>query len=224
MFYVYGRSFWVPFVQKIYGKRTVAEVVEDYGQSARQRMAPFFHSAGVSYPPENIVLLGIKDTAQLELWVDVEGKPYFIRSYPVQALSGVAGPKLREGDQQVPEGIYRIDGMNPNSAFHLSLKLNYPNTFDMKHAVLEGRDQNPGSNIFIHGKAVSVGCLAMGDEVIEELFVLVSDAGRHNIKVVIAPRDPRKDPLDTDMEPSWIGELYTSLNAEFARFVGETEK
>jgi murein L,D-transpeptidase YafK len=74
----------------------------------------------------------------------------------MKRASGKAGPKLREGDGQVPEGIYRIDGLNPNSSYHLSLKLNYPNDFDLEQARTEGRTEL-GGDIFIHGKAVSIG-------------------------------------------------------------------
>ncbi|NJN46820.1 MAG: L,D-transpeptidase family protein [Candidatus Competibacteraceae bacterium] len=92
-----------------------------------------------------------------------------IKHYPVLAASGTLGPKLCEGDRQVPEGIYRIKSLNPNSAYHLSLELDYPNAFDLRQAERDGRN-NPGSAICIHGKAVSVGCLAMGDTAIEELY------------------------------------------------------
>jgi murein L,D-transpeptidase YafK len=121
---------------------------------------------------------------------------------------------LRQGDKQVPEGIYRIDGLNPNSHYHLSMKINYPNEFDLFHAWQEGRTK-PGSDIFIHGSAVSIGCLAMGDEAIEELFVLAAQVGVENIKVVIAPRDPRLYPLEADANlPEWTTELYSVISRE----------
>ena len=94
------------------------------------------------------------------------------------------------------------------------MKLNYPNEFDLKHAETEGR-ANPGSNIFIHGKAVSIGCLAMGDEAIEELFVLVHDVGKSNVKVVIAPSDPRESTLDPSAQPEWVKDLYKIIESEF---------
>ena len=163
-------------------------------------------------------MLALKDTAQLEVWAGPKEDPTFIRSYEIKALSGVPGPKLREGDRQVPEGIYKIEGLNPNSSYHLSMKLNYPNSFDLKHAKAEGR-REPGTNIFIHGKAVSIGCLAMGDRAIEELFVLAHDTGRHNVRVIIAPADPRKSSLVVDKHPSWVTELYQSLETEFRQYV-----
>lgn len=125
---------------------------------------------------------------------------------------------MREGDHQVPEGKYRILGLNPNSSFHLSMKLNYPNDFDLRQAELEGRSEL-GDDIFIHGKAVSVGCLAMGDTVIEELFVLAAQAGKEALTVIIAPRDPRRQRLEIGQgRPPWMGELYRNIEKEFSRY------
>ena len=82
-------------------------------------------------------------------------------------------------------------------------------------AEMEGRTE-PGSDIFIHGRAVSIGCLAMGDETIEELFILTTQVGAENVKVVIAPHDPRVTPLKADSEqlPLWTTELYATISRE----------
>jgi hypothetical protein len=203
--------------QKIVGTRTLEQVVERYGASARARLLPVFRERGIRYPPSAITLLAIKDQALLELWAEGNAGPRYIRSYPIRALSGSAGPKLSEGDRQVPEGLYRIVGFNPNSAYHLSMKLDYPNAFDSKQAAAEGRTR-PGSDIFIHGKAVSVGCLAMGDRSIEELFILARDVGMANIGVAIAPTDPRAGPLPVDAGPAWTAELYRNIETFFASY------
>ena len=99
------------------------------------------------------------------------------------------------------------------------MKLNYPNAFDLRHAKREGRS-NPGSDIFIHGKRLSVGCLAMGDEAIEELFVLVAAVGKNNARVVIAPHDPRNTTLPSSLPnaPPWLPELYGLIETEFKAF------
>ena len=215
--YTYGRSVWVPIYQSFAGKKTVAGVVSHYAVSARERLRPYFESAGISYPPKGISLLGIKSSSNLELWAETEAGPRFIRTYPIQALSGNAGPKLREGDRQVPEGLYEIEGLNPNSSYHLSMKLNYPNSFDLKQAKAEGRSK-PGTNIFIHGKAVSIGCLAMGDAAIEELFILAVDIGKDNVQVAITPNDPRLEVLSTSVEINWVSLLYEQLNMHFMKY------
>src|SRR5690606_4961 len=97
----------------------------------------------------------------------------FVRALPVLAASGRVGPKLQYGDYQVPEGFYRIEALNPNSRFHLALRVNYPNAFDRAEAAREGRT-HLGGDIMIHGSNASVGCLAMGDVVSEDLFVLAA--------------------------------------------------
>ena len=207
---------WSGVVQKLSGQRTVAEVVESYGPDARERLRPHFEAAGVAYPPGEVTLLAVKEERRLELWANEP--PVYIREYDVLGASGGPGPKLRQGDLQVPEGVYRIVGLNPNSAFHLSMKVDYPNAFDRLHAEIEGRDE-PGTDIFIHGKSQSIGCLAMGDDAIEELFVLAADLGIENITVVIAPHDPRERPLAPgEGMPAWTAELYATIEAAFALY------
>jgi murein L,D-transpeptidase YafK len=102
-------------------------------------LCPPFAQAGVVYPPDELTLLGLKAERSLEVWALSGDSWSFIKSYPIKGASGNAGPKLREGDRQVPEGIYRIIGLNPNSSYHLSMKLNYPNEFDLQKA--KGRGQ-----------------------------------------------------------------------------------
>ena len=201
------------------GKHTIDDVLNVYGSEAKARLEPYFIRSNMDYPPESIVLLATKKQRQLELWAESAGSVRFIRSYSIQAASGVVGPKLYEGDRQVPEGIYDIEYLNPNSRYHLSMKLNYPNAFDRLHAQAEGRNQ-PGSDIFIHGKAVSIGCLAMGDEAIEELFTLVATIGRLNVQVIIAPDDPRRAdilPLAED-KPDWVKVLYEQISNRFSYY------
>lgn len=207
----------MPLYQKVAGARTISEVVDTYGAKARERLILYFEEAQIQYPPKAVTLLAIKNSAKLELWVKNNSNNTFIREYPIQALSGVPGPKLKEGDYQVPEGVYDIEYLNPNSSYHLSMKLNYPNAFDLKHAKAEGRNE-PGTNIFIHGKAVSIGCLAMGDEVVEELFILATDIGYTNIQVAIAPSDPRTQKLTAIKEIVWTKELYSNIHDFFANY------
>lgn len=216
--YQYGRGLWFPLVLKAKGMRSVSDVIDLYSQEANERLLPAFKKAGVSYPPKHIALIAFKDTKVLQLWAsDTRVSSTLILEYPVLAASGEPGPKLREGDRQVPEGLYQIEGLNPNSAFHLSMKLNYPNAFDLKKAKLEGRTE-PGSNIFIHGKAVSVGCLAMGDKVIEELFSLVYATGKKNVEVLISPVDPSKNTLSApDTAPEWTEVLYQDIATHYLR-------
>src|SRR5262249_37359770 len=129
------------------------------------------------------------------------------------------GPKLREGDGQVPEGIYTIVYLNPDSIAHVSLALSYPNDDDRARAAEDGRD-TLGGDIMIHGGSTSIGCLAMGDEAAEELFVLAADAGWEDAVVVLSPVDFRRHllPLDCRAREPWVDDLYIRLRVELARF------
>lgn len=217
--YKYGRGFWVPVVQKISGEKTVEDVVKNLGDVSRSRLHSFFADKDLEYPPKKITFIALKREKVLEVWASDGGNFKFVTKYPILKTSGVSGPKLREGDRQVPEGIYRITSLNPNSSYHLSIKLNYPNEFDLHHARKENRTQ-PGSNIFIHGKDISIGCLAMGDQTIEDLFVLVHDVGKTNVQVIISPYDPRISPLDSTLitGPEWLPELYEDISQEVSKY------
>lgn len=180
----------------------------------RERIESHFRNAGVTYPPERIAILVFKEEKTLALWAD--GK--FIRHYAVTAASGHAGPKLREGDRQVPEGIYRIEHLNPNSRYHLSMKVSYPNDFDRRMARADRRTRL-GGDIFIHGKAVSIGCVAVGDRAIEELFELVKATGVSKVKVIIAPNDLRAArPIRHRDAPGWTAGLYREIEKALTEF------
>lgn len=217
LFAIYGRSIWVPIKHKIMGRQTVADIQMQIGAKNLFNLQHIFKAKQQEYPPKSITLLAIKDEAKLELWDSSNQNNIHIKTYKINALSGISGPKLREGDKQVPEGLYKISGLNPNSSYHLSMKINYPNAFDLAQSKQENRT-NLGGDIFIHGKALSIGCLAMGDEAIEELFILAADIGITNIDIVIAPRDPRKTSLNTTGRAEWIEKLYQNIETEFNKF------
>ena len=201
--------------------RSIPDVVERYGPEARERLRPPFARAGVTYPPERVWLVALKEEWRLELWAGPNARERrHVKDYTIQGSSGGPGPKRRQGDLQVPEGLYRVLWLNPASNFHLSMKLDYPNAFDRAKARLDGRT-NLGGDIFIHGRAVSIGCLAMGDPAIEELFVMAADVGVANLTTVIAPHDLRVKPAGLgkgSTDPVWLPELYAMLQEELGRF------
>lgn len=201
---------------------TVEGRVREFGESVRKRMAPYFEKAGVPYPPRRITLIGLKEEKVLELYASDsrDGPERWIRSYPILAASGGPGPKLREGDSQVPEGVYGIELLNPNSLFHVSMRINYPNADDRAGAREDGRT-NLGGDIMIHGSAVSIGCLAIGDEAAEELFVLVALAGLKNVKVILSPVDFRTRSPDRMASPVWTTSLYSKIRKELGNYPGE---
>ena len=108
----------------------------------------------------------------LEVWLQKDNGEYALfLDYPICIYSGELGPKTREGDKQSPEGFYTVgrEAMNPNSQYHLSFNLGYPNAYDRAHGY-------SGSLLMVHGKCVSIGCYAMGDRQIEEIYTLVGAA------------------------------------------------
>lgn len=169
--------------QKLSGPERIAAARRNHAAAARQICA----DAQVPYPPARFFLRAFKATGELEAWgAGRDGKMRLIRTYALTARSGAPGPKRFQGDRQVPEGVYRVAVWNPESRFHLSLGLNYPNAADRARA----GEAAPGGEIYIHGKAVSVGCLPVGDAEIEELFILaldVKEAGGRSIPVHIFP-------------------------------------
>ena len=197
---------------------TVSEALRIYGASARLRLAPHFRRAGVAYPPKRIALLAFKQERRVALWAGDAKSWHFIRSYPILAASGHAGPKLLQGDYQVPEGLYRIEFLNPASSYHLSMKVSYPNDFDRAQAARDHRARL-GGDIFIHGKNVSIGCIALGDPAIEELFTLAADTGPQRIRVIIAPNDLRvAGAAMREDAPLWIAGLYRAIAVALAEF------
>ena len=197
---------------------TIAERVEQYGRAARTRLAPHFEKKKVAYPPRELIFVGLKEEKKLEIFAKSGTNDFkLIRTYPILAASGVAGPKLREGDRQVPEGIYNIELLNPNSSYHLSLRIGYPNEADRAQAVKDGRTKL-GGDIMIHGDAKSIGCLAMGDEASEDLFVLAADTGIERITVILSPVDFRtgKTVPDSAKLPGWTKPLYQEIKTRLA--------
>ena len=200
--------------------KTVEDRISQFGEIVRARLEPQFRAAGVPYPPRQLTLIGLKQERVLEVHAAGEDGAFrFICSYPILAASGRPGPKLRVGDRQVPEGIYRVPELNPNSLFHLSIRLNYPNEFDLARAAEEGRTE-PGTDIMIHGNEASRGCLAMGDPAAEDLFVLAALTGIENIRVILAPWDFRTGATATlpPNVPKWTADLHGQIARELERF------
>jgi murein L,D-transpeptidase YafK len=134
-----------------------------------------------------VFLRAFKEEGILELWMRPSGASRFVlfQSYPIAAQSGELGPKLLEGDGQVPEGFYQVSrsAMKPDSRFHLAFNIGYPNAYDRAH-------DRTGSFIMIHGSFVSIGCLAMTDEKIEEIYTLCDaalTAGQNRFDVHMFP-------------------------------------
>ena len=135
-----------------------------------------FAAAGLAYPPAELHLRAYKLERCLEVWARAAGDPappfVLVAAFPILGLSGTPGPKRREGDLQVPEGLYRVDRFNPRSRFFLSLGLDYPNASDRRLAPDPDR---PGTDIFLHGGERSRGCLALGDDAMALVYLAALD-------------------------------------------------
>lgn len=222
---VFARPLWEPFYLHLLGKRTVADVQTEFGDKVENHLLTYFTDASISYPPDGIALLIFKKERNIELWAAANNLRHFVRSYPILGASGICGPKLQRGDGQVPEGIYKIVALHPNSIFHLSMKLNYPNEFDYHKAREDGRT-DLGDDIFIHGESSSVGCIAIGNSNIEDLFILTSYVGLDNVEVIIAPYDMRdgQQELKDIIDPIWLPELYRHVHNALMPFHIHIEK
>jgi murein L,D-transpeptidase YafK len=170
----------------------------------------YFQDKNLSPQGYNIFLRAFKLDGILEVWTKPkEGNTYtLLHTYKICSSSGVPGPKRKEGDSQVPEGIYQINHFNPQSNFHLSLGIDYPNTSDK---ILSNR-KNPGSAIYIHGNCVTIGCIPLTDDYIKELYILAVEAknnGQKKITVHIFP---------THLTESNLNRLTTTINASHKAF------
>ncbi len=189
-----------------------------------ERLRGRFAAVGLTYPPEAVFLRAFKHENRLELWARgaAARDPAFrlVCAYPILAASGGPGPKRREGDAQVPEGFYTVAVFNPRSRYHLSLGLDYPNASDLQRTT---NPAAPGSEIYLHGKALSLGCLAMGDPAIEEIYLAAADSRARPVPMHIFPA--RMDPAgwrDTltpaadgnpDLASFWRKELQPGFDA-----------
>ena len=119
-----------------------------------------------------ILIRAFKKEAELEIWKQqADGQYTLLKTYPMCRWSGQLGPKVKEGDRQVPEGFYTITPgqMNPNSAYYLSFNVGYPNAYDRAHGY-------SGGSIMVHGACSSAGCFSMTDEQIAEIYAVAREA------------------------------------------------
>lgn len=147
-----------------------------------------FKAKGLKWPARYVFIRSFKYDGQLEVWVKSELKDKYklFKTYKICLQSGAMGPKRVQGDYQVPEGFYYINEFNPNSAYHLALGINYPNASDK----ILSDPSRPGNGIYIHGSCVSVGCIPVTNNDIEEIYVIASAArasGEDFIPVHIFP-------------------------------------
>lgn len=162
--------------------------VKDAYKLKGDTVAKLYQKVGLDINTLNIYIRAFKKEQQVEVWgKDKNTDEYkLIRTYKFCKTSGRLGPKRKAGDDQIPEGFYKIDRFNPQSRYHLSLGLNYPNKVDKKL----GDTTDLGNDIFIHGGCATIGCIPITDDKIRELYLMAVDAkagGQKNISVSIFP-------------------------------------
>ncbi|MEY4482934.1 MAG: hypothetical protein RL693_386 [Verrucomicrobiota bacterium] len=158
-----------------------------------------------------------KESRELEVWLKPDGEQGYRlwRTYPIAGMSGKLGPKLKQGDAQAPEGFYEVSAsaMNPDSSFHLSFNVGYPNTYD------QGLERT-GNFIMVHGDTASIGCFAMTDPVIEEIY-LVADAaleeGQNAFAVHIFPFRMTEERMAQSADSPWH-DFWTNLREGYLAF------
>lgn len=205
--------------KKLSPKLASKKLMQQYAPIIEQRYMHAFEKQDIHYPPSQLAILGFKTEQRVEVWAKNKKGPWkHVKNYPLLARSGKPGPKLLQDDEQIPEGIYKISFLNPFSQLHLSMKLNYPNAFDRYYAKLDKR-KKLGGDIFIHGKNLSVGCLAIGDVAIEELYIMTAKTGITRTEVIVSSNDLRyKTPNNMSAPVAWVSNLDKQLKKALTRF------
>jgi murein L,D-transpeptidase YafK len=201
-------------------KQTIESIVEKYSSKVNASLQNTFAKNNIDSNDFEMAILAFKKEQILEVVVRKNKTESWklLKMYPFTAFSGKIGPKLKNGDKQIPEGIYQMEYLNPNSKYHLSIKVNYPNAFDREKAKLDGRT-DLGGDIMIHGKNVTIGCIPVGDKNIEEIFILATKTKNKHFPIIIAPHDFRTDKTFPEIEAiSWENELYENIAKELTNF------
>ena len=159
-----------------------------------------------------------KEESLLEVWIKSNHEYVLFKLYPICAFSGHLGPKLKEGDKQSPEGFYKVTKhlLNPKSKFHLAFNLGYPNTYDKAH-------KRTGSYLMVHGECVSIGCYAMTNPKIEEIYKLVEQAlkkGQKHVQVHAFPFYMTDKNMAKYSNRQWYG-FWTELKEGYDYFEAE---
>ncbi|WP_374548548.1 murein L,D-transpeptidase family protein [Flavobacterium sp.] len=201
-------------------KQTIESVVEKYISKVKASLKKDFKKNNLSLDDFEMGILAFKKEQLLEIYVRKNETENWklLKKYNFTAFSGEIGPKLNNGDNQIPEGIYQMEYLNPNSRFHLSIKVSYPNSFDLEKAKLDKRT-DLGGDIMIHGKSATIGCIPVGDKNIEEIFILATKAKNKKFPIIIAPHDFRTNKTFPEIVGiSWDNELYKKISDELNNF------
>lgn len=167
---------------------------------------------------DHVFLRIFKEESLMEVWILTGTEYQHLKDYAICAYSGALGPKLKEGDRQAPEGFYKVKKhqLNPNSKFHLSFNLGYPNKYDRAH-------DRTGSFLMVHGNCVSDGCYAMTNAKIEEIYALVEGAlqkGQKYVQVHAYPFRMTEETMALFSENEWY-DFWVNLKEGYDYFEAE---
>ena len=156
-----------------------------------------------------------KQSSELEVWMQKNKKFVHVKTYPICRWSGTLGPKLKQGDRQSPEGFYTVskNQLNPNSKYHLAFNLGYPNKYDRAH-------NRTGDFLMVHGSCLSIGCYAITDAGITEVYNMASaalDNGQHRFNVHIFPFRLNNENLKQHATHKWYS-FWQSLKPAYDWF------
>jgi hypothetical protein len=206
-----------------------ARVADPAGRvrAARTRLAASlparFVERGIAWPPAEVFLRAVKQELDgspgvVELWAGNESGPLvLVLSHRICALSGNLGPKRREGDGQIPEGFYKISLLNPTSSFHLSMLVDYPNGSDRVRGHLVDAHAPLGGAIMVHGSCVTIGCIPIEDEPIEEIYLVVAEVlAARPVPIHIYPRRLPDDVALAALQATTADPATKALWAELA--------
>ncbi len=192
-----GWFLWLP--QMVMGSERLEEVRQRVEPTLKQQLALSGFALG-----DPLFIRIFKENKDLEIWLRPKDKQVYqlFRIYPIACYSGKLGPKLMEGDFQAPEGFYTVSAsqMNPRSRFHLAFNIGYPNDYDCALC-------RSGSDIMVHGSNISVGCFAMSDPLIEEIYLLAEAAlqnGQGEFPVHSFPFRMTEERLEREGDNEWL--------------------
>ncbi|MCC7075121.1 MAG: hypothetical protein IT383_27660 [Deltaproteobacteria bacterium] len=163
---------------------------------------------GLAWPPRELYLRAFKHERVLEVWAgDGAGRPLVLfEEHPICGESGSIGPKVERGDLQIPEGLYLVTRLHPDSQGWLSLRMSYPNAADRARAAARAKEErrrvSPGGDILVHGTCISIGCIAIDNAPIERVYLLAQEpvARGRAVRVDVFPGRMEPERLDALLE------------------------
>lgn len=186
-----------------------------------------FKKAGAAWPPKGVFFRAFKAEKVVEVWAaapESTDRWRLVRTVQVCRSSGKLGPKVKQGDRQVPEGFYNVKRFSPKSPFHLGLWLSYPNKVDWRRASKVRK--SPGGAIRIHGGCVTSGCLPVGNDSMEGLYIaalLARDKGQADVPIHVFPCRFGDDSCEQALRPlekktPALAKFWKSLRTGFQLF------